>query len=358
MAESDEPGFLDRADDYLQRLAIGLAVSLFLHVLVLAVVFLALGRQPPGTESYVTVSLGPASPADTDDDTVRERLAEATQKVEPARPQAQEAEAEVDVAERTQRIAESIAEAQAESEREFARVSQETQAQREASEAARAAGMADIDEEVSGNLDRRGGMASLEPKTFFGLAVHSRRVIFVLDISGSMDIEFAKMNLRNAYRDLDENAYFGIVLYNHEVFAWMAHSRSPSRTDEDCRLFQATAENKRSADEFLDDQRAYGATNIHDALQRAFAISANSITRADTIYFMTDGVPNRGAVIEPAGILEAVRRWNADERVIVHAIHVVGPMATSEYPKEKIQEARDFMKRLARENSGVYVQRE
>ena len=339
-------GVLNRADDFLQRIAIGLAVSLFVHVILLAVIFFGLAHERAEGDSYVSISLGASSPADTGDDVARDRLAEATRNVEPARPEAKEIEADVDVAERTQRIAESIAEAQAESDREWSRVSEETQAEREASEAARSAGLRGIDDQVTGNLERRGGMASLEPKTFFGLAVHTRRVIFVLDISGSMDIEFAKMNLRNAYRDLEETAYFGMVLYNHEVVSWKD------------RLVQATPENKSSADEFLESLRAFGATNIHDALQRAFAISADSITRADTIFFMTDGVPNRGPVIEPAGILEAVRRWNSDERVVIHAIHVVGPMATSEYTREKIEEARDFMKRLARENSGVYVQRD
>lgn len=335
---------LAAADDYLQRLSIGLAVSLFAHIGALLIAVLLLGSPPGGGTTYVEISLGPDSPADTNEDENRNRLSEATQNVEPPQPEEDiQPEPNVDVAERSRQIEETLDEAEQLAEKEFADLAARSEAERAADNEARLQGLRDVDDRVSGNVESRQGMASLEPKTFYGLKVHTRKVIFVLDISGSMDLEFAKLNLRNAYRDLEDDASFGIVVYNHEVKSWKS------------RLVKATPENKRSADEFLETFQAFGATNIYGALQLAFSISNNSVTRADTIYFLTDGMPNRGKVIEPGGILMAVRRWNSNERVIIHAIQILGPMARS--PAEKIEEARDFMQRLARENNGVYVER-
>lgn len=337
-------GILDAADDYLRRLAVGLAVSLFLHVAFLvAVWFLFVGEKPGGGDS-ITIEVGPASPANTDSDEIHDRLADATQKVEPAPREEDQPSPEVDVEERARRIEESLEASEEREVQEFGDLQTQAEAERVAGREARIAGMRDLDEEVSGNVERRGGLKGLEPRTFFGLKIHTRRVVFVLDISGSMDIEFAKLNLRNAYRDLEADAHFGIILYNANVDAWKDH------------LVRATPEAKAEADEFLSGVTNFGATNIYGALRRAFEVSESSIVQADTVYFLTDGLPNAGDVTDPDGILAAVRRWNGKERVVIHAIHVLGPM--SSYDPQQIEVARYFMKRLAQQNSGVYVERQ
>lgn len=337
------PSPLGPADESLQRLAIGLAVSFFVHLLVLIAAALLLASSQ-GSADYVTITVGDAATPAGEETTEDDRLEEATQHVEPPKPrESRDVPLAVDVQEKADRIAQALSESAERDAREFANRQQDHASENQRAQESRSGELKGIGERVSGNLGRRGSFEGLEPRSFYGVQVHTRRVIFVLDTSGSMNVEFARLNLRNAYRDLPPEAYFGIVLYNQDVQIWKR------------RLVQASAANKREADNFLKQISSEGATNIYDALRAAFEMSRRSVVRADTIFFLTDGFPNRGRIVDPAGILAEVRKWNSNESVHVNAIHLLGP--SSGESDEKVREAIDFMKRLAREHNGTYVAR-
>jgi hypothetical protein len=66
---------------------------------------------------------------------------------------------------------------------------------------------------------------------------------------------------------------------------------------------------------------------------------------ADTIFFLSDGQPNRGDVTDPVQILEEVKRWNELRRVKIHTVGVGDGHAVA------------FMRSLAASSGGKYVAR-
>jgi hypothetical protein len=62
----------------------------------------------------------------------------------------------------------------------------------------------------------------------------------------------------------------------------------------------------------------------------------------DTVYFLSDGRPSVGKIIEPLEILKEVRKHNEAFRMVIHTI------AIGDFTK-------DFLQRLAEENGGVFV---
>jgi hypothetical protein len=190
-----------------------------------------------------------------------------------------------------------------------------------------------------------------ETVTFYGIEILSKRVLFVIDISNSMNqavsaqnqertkVAVAKYELRTALLSLPEDARFNIVFYHHEVFQWRKG------------MVEAGGTEKRAAVDFVEQMTAEGNTNIYDALKRAFHIAGlgahdrNYEVGADTIFFLSDGQPNRGDVTDPGQILAEVRRWNQLRRVKIHTVGV----------------GRDhdshFMRSLAEASGGEYVKR-
>jgi hypothetical protein len=60
-----------------------------------------------------------------------------------------------------------------------------------------------------------------------------------------------------------------------------------------------------------------GSTNIHDALEAAFADQ-----EVDTIYLLSDGYPSAGKIRDPNLLADAVARWNRSRRIRIHTIAV------------------------------------
>jgi uncharacterized protein YegL len=200
----------------------------------------------------------------------------------------------------------------------------------------------------------KGGEAAPAPvgtPSFYGIRVLSKRILFVIDVSGSMadpadskrkdrsKIDVAKYELTNALLSLPEDAHFNIVFYASEVSVWRKG------------MVKATGKDKRSAVKSIEKVKAEGATNIFDALKRAFNIvglgakDKNYNTGADTIFFLSDGQPTRGDVLDTNQIAMEVKRWNGLRRVKIHSVGVGK------------QHDSTFMKRLADESGGEYVRR-
>ena len=95
--------------------------------------------------------------------------------------------------------------------------------------------------------------------------------------------------------------------------------------------------------------KAIGATNIFDALEKAFELAGTGHDRqalqpaVDTILFMSDGAPNRGRIVDPSAIIAEIARMNEHKKVCIHTIGV-----------GKDHDA-ELMKRIARLNGGTYV---
>jgi hypothetical protein len=207
--------------------------------------------------------------------------------------------------------------------------------------------------------------------TYFGTTVDSKNVIFIIDISGSMSekyekkkdgktqcggttaddpkekkeegspntvtkIEVAKKELINCIKKLQHDVKFNIVFYNEAYSAWQRKDDGSGS-----KIIPATPRNKRAAREFILTFTPSGRTNIFDPLE--FAMSDKD---ADTIYLLTDGMPNEGKIRTTEGIIAEIERINA-ARNPKATINTIGFGLRAE--------GQSFLKRLAEKNGGVFI---
>ena len=182
---------------------------------------------------------------------------------------------------------------------------------------------------LSNSLKTRSKYGTLKPRSFYGVNIFATDMIFVLDISSSMDIRTAKLQLKNAYKSLKSNEYFNLVVYNWGASVWKQH------------LVPATEKNKQDANNWVNKLEARGATNIYGALKRTFEVAWQG-KKAETIYFLSDGLPTAGKVMSPTKIISYVKDWNKGKKIIVNVIGI-GP-----------HQDRRFLGALAEENYGRY----
>jgi len=211
---------------------------------------------------------------------------------------------------------------------------------------------------------KEGGDFRLKPAprkllpTFFGTTISSKRVIFIIDVSGSMNkaykrrwggekprtalpgeeeksekkvtkIAMAKKELIGAIRRLERDVKFNIVFYNQKFNAWKQ------------KIVPAIYNNKEEAIRFVRNFKAEGRTNIYDTLE--FALSDNEV---NTIYLLSDGLPNEGAYTEPATIIEKITEMNRGRRVIINTISF-----------GLSNKGKNFLRELAKRNGGLFLER-
>jgi hypothetical protein len=218
--------------------------------------------------------------------------------------------------------------------------------------------------------------------TFYGLKVRSNRVLYIIDTSLSMKeekkgsvtpavpapkgavtgeakekpapepqvkfsgpkIEIAKQELRRSLKMLPKESFFNIISFNHSVVAWQQ------------KMLPATEANKELAYAWIRDMTPAGSTFIDGALRMGFKLAGmGSFDRAypevalDTIILLSDGAPTDNAFPEskpmnPDEILDHVKDWNSQRRIVIHCVGI-----------DVIVQGIDFLKKLAAQNGGTYV---
>ncbi len=158
---------------------------------------------------------------------------------------------------------------------------------------------------------------------FFGIRIISHRVIFIIDVSGSMNegllneyqglagqsrIEVAKTELLKCVEGLDASAFFNIIIFSSGVDKWIDGS-----------LAAANQKNRDEAKAWIEKIGANGGTNLYDSLKIAFEDKD-----VDTIFVMSDGEPNQGEVSDPVLIREHVKAWNEHRGIVINTIQVAG----------------------------------
>jgi Mg-chelatase subunit ChlD len=176
-----------------------------------------------------------------------------------------------------------------------------------------------------------------EPGTtasYWDLPVVSDRVVFVVDVSGSMNQPFgtgdatrldeAKRQLVRVLAALPAKAKANIVAFGNDAQGFAAG-------------LQAIDDRRRkAAATWTDALQARGATNVHAALQLAFADN-----EADTIFLLTDGRPSAGSIVVPEALAREVQRWNVDRGLRIHTVALGG--------------RSDFLERLATDSGGEHT---
>ncbi|MBM4015627.1 MAG: VWA domain-containing protein [Planctomycetes bacterium] len=196
--------------------------------------------------------------------------------------------------------------------------------------------------------------------SYYGIKTTSDKVVFVLDISDSMNddagetelpadgipkrvgnlrpkIQVARDQLAQTIVDLPGGATFALITYNKFVKAWQD------------KLVPANKRWKNEALSYVLGIQATDATNIFDALELALSLGGRGLadkyyaSQVDTIFFLTDGKATEGRIQEPAKILDEIRRINKFGKVKIHTIGV------------GYLHDRPFLEQLAKENGGTYV---
>jgi len=167
--------------------------------------------------------------------------------------------------------------------------------------------------------------------TYYGVPVLSNRMVFCLDISGSMSeklgdatrLELAKKELTHVLASLGKDALVNLIFFDDRI--------EPMQ-----KQLWPVKNNLAKANQMIAALQPRGRTNFYDTLEFAFQHK-----EADTIYLVSDGEPTDGKIILPEDILREVRRMNRTRQIVIHTISIgVSP----------------FMKALAEQNGGQYVE--
>jgi HEAT repeat protein len=163
---------------------------------------------------------------------------------------------------------------------------------------------------------------------YYGIRTYSRRIVFLIDISGSMagsPLAQAKEKLIETVSGFTPQHHFNVIAFETELRPWR-------RT-----IWPCTPENRGGATKFVNNLQSTGTTNIFGALKMAL-----EDPNADTIFLLSDGAPSAGAITDTHAIQAAVRKLNKDRQAVIHCIALGGADET-------------FMNGLASENGGQFV---
>jgi len=184
------------------------------------------------------------------------------------------------------------------------------------------------------------------PRTYHGLEMSSRKVIFCLDVSLSMEwnnrIGDARQELIRLIDTLDKSVEFNIITFSGRIKSWSKNG-----------LQKGTVANRKSAKGFVQKARiSSDGTNTVGALQKAF-----SDDNVESIFFLSDGHPTEGFTTNSDEILKWVKRQQKNRHLVINTIaYIKGPpprsYRNSVPPMGKLKE---LMRRLAEENNGNYV---
>ncbi|HLD36320.1 MAG TPA: HEAT repeat domain-containing protein [Planctomycetota bacterium] len=174
-------------------------------------------------------------------------------------------------------------------------------------------------------------------------------------------IDSVKKELINTIFNLDSKVYFSIIFYNNDVRIWKKE------------LVPATNENKMDAIKTVDNQVPSGRTNIYDALEAAYKLTLGAtkpnepkrvitgggtgspvepINGADTIFLLTDGNPNLGKIFEPAEMVDAIRKINETRRIKINTIAVGILDPTNTDPMARGDKANTYLMNAIAEITG------
>ena len=199
---------------------------------------------------------------------------------------------------------------------------------------------------------------------FFGIPVRGRRVLFVLDCSGSMAghmsrsglsafdrsitrLRRAKQELLKAVEALPEEVEFNVICFSHDARAWRARPR------------KATPKRKAALARYLKAVVADGGTDLLLGLKRGLENRVHlmqSMDRpsVDEVFVLSDGYPSR----RPSFILEKVSEWNIGRVVRINTIFLGGYDPDPDHTRfpGRVLNPIEFMKELAKQNNGSFRQ--
>lgn len=217
--------------------------------------------------------------------------------------------------------------------------------------------------EGASNKDKSGTVT----KGFFGIPVEGSRVVFVVDVSGSMRAAFphqggtttggksdqvytrldaAKDNLIETISTLGEEAKFNIVAFSMTAEPWNKE------------LVAADAKNKKAALEYVKKLKPESGTNFWAGIKRGLEIKslvygARYESNVDEVFVLSDGLPSVGDVTDPEEILKLVAETNRFSHVRINTVY----LGSEGSQLDGGRDGGPFMEKLAKENGGRFVRK-
>lgn len=196
--------------------------------------------------------------------------------------------------------------------------------------------------------------APQETLAFMGAPIYGKNVVFLLDLSGSMQGSLraslipspgatpsaapaptarssetrgqrALRELRAVLGKLPKDGFFDIIGFTQNLTSF---------TDDS--MARSSRVRIQSAATWLQDQSFIGATDLYAALEIAFARN-----KMQELIILTDGVPSAGVVQQPSRLLNYVRRWNRWRHVRISTVSLGAPGS-----------AHEFLRQIAQQNYG------
>lgn len=219
---------------------------------------------------------------------------------------------------------------------------------------------------------------------FMGVQTASRNIVFVIDVSGSMEelvldrdgfrergftkfmkLDIVKEELSRSIEQLGDNVMFNVYAFASEVDPWRKG------------LVPANALQKKAAVKWISKLKPIGGsgasarasagltassglekgrTNTYAALLAGLGIEGDPKKRgpateiaveqpdgeADTVFFLSDGKPTVGELVDTEDILRSITEINRFRGAVIHTI-AIGDFTSN------------FLEKLARQNNGVFV---
>jgi hypothetical protein len=177
----------------------------------------------------------------------------------------------------------------------------------------------------------------------FGLPLDTNAVVFILDISGSMEkagrLDESVAQLEEAIEALEKESHFNVIYYSEAAIPMKKGG-----------LIGASRRNRLQAINFLGGLKPKGYTNTIAALKMALASGD-----LDTIYLLSDGLPStpkddkwEEKVKLARELLEYITPLNRALRIRIHTVTV------AYNPGDEEKGAAKFLKRLADDNYGIF----
>ena len=151
--------------------------------------------------------------------------------------------------------------------------------------------------------------------TFYNYKVYSTQVVFVIDVSSTMNeytraggtrLQQAKTELQGAVARLPIHSAFNMVAFDQNVQLWQRQS------------LPAVPLNKELARQTIYALQAGHGTALFDGLDAALKLDRET----EAIYLLSDGLPSRGRIRDPAEIVRVITRENRFRKISINTIAV------------------------------------
>lgn len=181
-----------------------------------------------------------------------------------------------------------------------------------------------------GRAAPQGGRTSA---SFYGIPVISERVVYCVDVSGSMSaivgtgmtrLKVAQEALLSALKSSPRSSRVNVIFFESRVHVHERESISLKRKSK-----------LREIEKFTRRQTPRGGTNIHGALLEAMKDEG-----VDTIFLLSDGAPSAGEITNATELVDDIVRRNRSRRIVFHCISIGSDSA--------------MLRRLAEETGGRY----